>query len=87
VKKALISTPFAVYGGILSKSDEILRGLYDHAVKLGVDYLSNSRKANLVRCVAGSNERRPVAFSQLLVSSGELMESIPMRPPTPSITW
>ncbi len=83
VKKALISTPFAVYGGILAKSDEILRGLYDHAVKLGdelgVDYIE-FRNANPKQCVAGSNVGRYVAFSQALVSrEADLLESLPKK--------
>ncbi|MCX6626349.1 MAG: hypothetical protein NTW28_01780, partial [Candidatus Solibacter sp.] len=50
IGKALISSPFAVYGGILADSEQALHSLHDHVLKLGsrlgVDYieLRNSRR-------------------------------------------
>jgi FemAB-related protein (PEP-CTERM system-associated) len=83
VKKALISTPFAVYGGILAESEEVKRGLYEYAVNLGrakgVDYIE-LRNAYPEQCVAGSNVDRYVAFSEALVpTEAELLESLPKK--------
>ena len=83
IRKALISTPFAVYGGILAESDDVRRGLHEHAVKLGgelgVDYIE-LRNAWPEQCVPGSNVGRYVAFSQALVpTEAELLESLPKK--------
>jgi FemAB-related protein (PEP-CTERM system-associated) len=83
VKKALISTPFAVYGGILAESEEVRRALHEHAVKvgreLGVEYIE-LRNAYPEQCVAGCNVDRYVAFSQALVpTEAELMEGLPKK--------
>src|SRR5579862_3084136 len=43
LKKALISVPFAVSGGILADSDEVLQALHQHVTdlgrELGVEYI------------------------------------------------
>ena len=83
VGKALISSPFAVYGGILSDSDEALRSLHEHVLKmgrrLGVDYieLRNSRRE---QCVSTPNVDRYVSFAQPLVrDEAALLESLPKK--------
>jgi FemAB-related protein (PEP-CTERM system-associated) len=83
VKRALISTPFAVYGGILSGSEEVRCGLHEHAVKigheLGVEYIE-LRNAYPDQCVIGPNVSRYVSFSQALVpNEEELLESLPKK--------
>ena len=83
IGKALISTPFAVYGGILVDSEQALRSLHEHALKigrqLGVDYieLRNSRRE---QCVSEPNVDRYVCFSQPLVSDeAALLASLPKK--------
>jgi len=83
IGKALISSPFAVYGGILADGEEALRGLHAHAAKmgrdLGADYieLRNTRRE---QCVSGPNVDRYVSFSQPVVADeAALLESLPKK--------
>ncbi|MBV9745994.1 MAG: FemAB family PEP-CTERM system-associated protein [Acidobacteriia bacterium] len=67
IGKALISSPFAVYGGILAESPEVARRLYERAqrfgAKLAVDYLE-LRNAFPEQCVGEPNVSRYVTFVQ-----------------------
>src|SRR6185312_10466990 len=69
IGKALISSPFAVYGGILADSKEAHRMLFDRAKALGeqlrVDYIE-LRNWNREQCVGEPNVSRYVAFHQEL---------------------
>lgn len=81
--KALISSPFAVYGGILATSEEARRQLYDHAVRLGeslqVDYLE-LRNAYPEQVTGESNVSRYVTFTQEVNSDEEaLLQAIPKK--------
>ena len=83
IGKALISLPFAVYGGILADSEQALRSLHEHVLKmgsrLGVDYieLRNSRRE---QCVSAPNVDRYVSFGQPLVrDEATLLESLPKK--------
>lgn len=83
IGKALISSPFAVYGGILADCDEALRSLHARAVslgqELGADYIE-FRNTRREQCVSGANIDRYVSFSQPLVrDEAELLESLPKK--------
>jgi FemAB-related protein (PEP-CTERM system-associated) len=81
--RVLLSTPFAVYGGILAGSIESQRALYEHvkvlAAHMGCDYIEY-RNAWPEQCVGTSNVSRYVAFSQQLdTNETALMESLPKK--------
>jgi FemAB-related protein (PEP-CTERM system-associated) len=81
--KALISTPFGVYGGILAADDSSRRALYDAARDLGrewsVDYIE-LRNAYPEQCVGEPNIFRYVTFTQAVrPGEAELMDSLPKK--------
>ena len=83
LKRALISTPFAVYGGILADSPFAQEELYRYAVQLGremgVEYIE-LRNAHREQCRNGPNLDRYVAFSQALYCpEDELLGSLPKK--------
>jgi len=83
VRKALISSPFAVYGGILADSPETARALYDHVRErgesLGVQYIG-LRNAHPGQCVASPNISRYVTFTQKIGPNEEaILDSIPRK--------
>lgn len=67
VRSALISTPFAVYGGVLADSGEVRDLIRDHvkalAQSLGVQYLE-LRNAHPDQCLGFSRVSRYVTFTQ-----------------------
>jgi FemAB-related protein (PEP-CTERM system-associated) len=79
----LMSTPFAVYGGILADSGETRRRLYDHvrsiATGMGVDYIE-LRNGWAEQCVGAPNVTRYVTFSQPLCPDEEaLIAALPKK--------
>jgi len=84
VGKALISTPFGVYGGILADAEDVRNGLYMAArslgEKLGVDYVE-LRNAFPEQCVGQSNVTRYVTFTQKIQPVGEeqLLQALPKK--------
>jgi FemAB-related protein (PEP-CTERM system-associated) len=83
IGRALISSPFAVYGGILADGDAPRRALYARArslgEKLGVDYIE-FRNAVVEQCVGAPNVSRYVAFSQPVVAGEEpILQSLPKK--------
>jgi FemAB-related protein (PEP-CTERM system-associated) len=81
--KALISSPFAVYGGILADCDAARDALYREVnalgQRLGVDYVE-LRNAYPEQCGGVSNVSRYVTFTQELVSDeAALLESLPKK--------
>jgi FemAB-related protein (PEP-CTERM system-associated) len=83
VGKALISTPFGVYGGILAHDEDARRALYtaagDLGRELGVDYIE-FRNAFPEQCVGESNVSRYVTFTQPLEPGEErLMAALPKK--------
>ena len=83
IGKVLLSTPFAVYGGILADSHAARRVLYDHArsmgEQLGVEHIE-LRNAYPEQCVGEPNVSRYVAFSRELVTDeAALMDSLPKK--------
>jgi FemAB-related protein (PEP-CTERM system-associated) len=83
IGKALISSPFAVYGGILADSREAHRMLFDHAKALGerlrVDYIE-FRNWSREQCVGEPNVSRYVAFHQELgMDEAALLASLPKK--------
>ncbi len=81
--KALISSPFGVYGGILAATHPARRALYEHVQQLGhelgVDYIE-LRNAYPEQCVGESNVSRYVTFTQELQPSEEtLWECLPKK--------
>lgn len=83
IGKVLISSPFAVYGGILADSAEAQRALYDRAraigEDLGVDYIE-FRNAWVSQCTKEPNVFRYVAFKkELPASEEELLTSLPKK--------
>jgi FemAB-related protein (PEP-CTERM system-associated) len=83
VGKILLSTPFAVYGGILADSPDVLRALHERVTKfgaeLGVDYVE-LRNSHLEQCGGDPNVDRYVAFSKVLTHDEQaLMESLPKK--------
>jgi FemAB-related protein (PEP-CTERM system-associated) len=83
IGKALISTPFAVYGGILANSEADVLKLHQRGVslarELGVDYLE-LRNAHREQCATTPNVDRYVSFTQPLVpDENALLESLPKK--------
>jgi len=83
IGKALISTPFAVYGGVVANSGADVLKLHERAVslakELGVDYLE-LRNAHREQCATTPNVDRYVSFTQPLVSDeNALLESLPKK--------
>lgn len=84
VGSALISSPFAVYGGILADSEADRRALYSAArnlgASLGVDYVE-LRNAWDDQCVGASNVSRYVTFTRDLKRLGpeELLRELPKK--------
>lgn len=81
--KALISSPFAVYGGILADSDDARRMLYKHARELGeqlsADYIE-FRNCHRDQCVGEPNVSRYVTFHQILEPNAtSLLASLPKK--------
>ena len=82
-KSALISTPFAVYGGILADTPEVARALYDSAnalgEQLGVQYIEY-RNAYTEQCVGPPNVERYVTFRQTIGKTDEeILQNIPRK--------
>lgn len=81
--KALISTPFAVYGGILSQSEEARQALVDEARKLGESLGVNFielRNAYPEQCAGLSNVTRYVTFTQQIGPDADaILEAIPRK--------
>jgi len=83
VGKALISSPFAVYGGILAHKDSVRRALYARLKELGremgVDYIE-LRNAFPEQCVGEPNVSRYVTFTQTVpADETALLESLPKK--------
>jgi FemAB-related protein (PEP-CTERM system-associated) len=83
IGKALISTPFAVYGGILANSEKDVLKLHERAVslakELGVDYLE-LRNSHREQCATPPNVDRYVSFTQSLVpDENTLLETLPKK--------
>jgi FemAB-related protein (PEP-CTERM system-associated) len=83
IGKVLVSSPFAVYGGILADSDEIRARLYDQVKELGakldVDYIE-LRNAFPEQCVEPSNISMYVTFTQETSPDEEsLLASLPKK--------
>lgn len=83
VGKALISTPFGVYGGIVADSDVARRAIYQYVQnlghQLGVDYIE-LRNAYPEQCVGEPNVSRYVTFTRELQSDeAALLESLPKK--------
>jgi FemAB-related protein (PEP-CTERM system-associated) len=83
IGKALISSPFAVYGGVLAESDEVRAALVDHATELGrelgVEYLE-LRNGFLEQTVAPPNVDRYATFTKAVPETEEaLFESLPKK--------
>jgi FemAB-related protein (PEP-CTERM system-associated) len=83
IKKALISSPFAVYGGALAESLEVLNALLDYAnalgQELGVEYIE-LRNGHAEQATAQPNIDRYATFTKSLsdTESG-LFETIPKK--------
>jgi FemAB-related protein (PEP-CTERM system-associated) len=83
IKKALISSPFAVYGGALAETTEVLHTLIDHAnalgKELGVEYVE-LRNGHPEQTAAPSNVDRYATFTKCLSNTKEaLIETIPKK--------
>jgi FemAB-related protein (PEP-CTERM system-associated) len=84
IGKALISSPFAVYGGILASSDAARRELYAAAIDLGrriaVDYIE-FRNAWPEQVVGEPNVHRYVTFTQPVQPQDDeaLLASLPKK--------
>jgi FemAB-related protein (PEP-CTERM system-associated) len=83
IGRALLSTPFAVYGGILARSEEPKRALYEHAnelaAELGCGYVEY-RNRYAEQCGGTANVSRYAAFSQVLTPDETvLLESLPKK--------
>ena len=81
--KALISTPFAVYGGILAANDAARHALRAEVQslgeRLGVDY-AELRNAYPEQCVGFANVSRYVTFTQTVgPDEAAILESIPRK--------
>jgi len=81
--KALISSPFAVYGGILADSSEVRDALGRHlkqlSESLNVDY-AELRNAYAEQCVGFAAVTRYVTFTQRVgPDEAELLETIPRK--------
>jgi len=83
IGRVLISTPFAVYGGILADGEASKRALYDRAREVGgeleVQHIE-FRNAFPEQCVGEPNVTRYVSFAQpLLPDADATLESIPKK--------
>ncbi len=83
IKKALISSPFAVYGGILADSDEARTALLDHANalgrELGVEYIE-LRNGYAEQAATPPNVDRYATFTKVTSETEEgLFESLPKK--------
>jgi FemAB-related protein (PEP-CTERM system-associated) len=83
IGKALISSPFAVYGGILADGVEVRNALYAHVKELGgnlgVDYIE-LRNAYPEQCGGASNVSRYVTFThETKATEQALMEALPKK--------
>jgi len=82
--KTLISSPFAVYGGILAEDEESRNGLRDRAAELGkslrVQYIE-LRNAWPEQCVGWSPLRRYATFTQPLSTTDPevLLQEVPKK--------
>jgi len=83
IKKALISSPFAVYGGALAESREVLQAMIDHAnalgEELGVDYIE-LRNAHPDQTTVPPNIHRYATFTKGVSDTEEgLLDTIPKK--------
>jgi FemAB-related protein (PEP-CTERM system-associated) len=83
IKRALISTPFAVYGGTLADSQEAREAIRDHvaglAESLGVQYVE-LRNAHEAQCADMARLSRYVTFTQSIGGDDEaLLGAIPRK--------
>jgi FemAB-related protein (PEP-CTERM system-associated) len=83
IKRALISSPFAVYGGVLADSEEVRSALVDHAGALGkeleVEYI-DLRNAYPEQCAFPPNVDRYATFTKAVPETEELLlESLPKK--------
>jgi FemAB-related protein (PEP-CTERM system-associated) len=83
IGRALISTPFGVYGGILADSDDARLALHNHvhalAVRMNYDYIEY-RNRWPEQCTGALRISRYVGFSQCLTSDeSELISSLPKK--------
>jgi FemAB-related protein (PEP-CTERM system-associated) len=83
IGKALISSPFAVYGGILADSEEIARALWDHTCalgqQLGVEYIE-LRNAHSEQALETPSVDRYVTFTKTLSpAEGDLLLTLPKK--------
>lgn len=83
VGKALISSPFAVYGGILASTDAARSALHQYACELGkesgADYV-DFRNVQPEQCVGEANVSRYVTFQQPTCGDeNELLEALPKK--------
>jgi len=83
VGKALISSPFAVYGGILADSERVRQSLHDEARKLGeksgVGYVE-LRNAYAEQCLGVPNVARYVTFTcSVEPDEKKSLESLPKK--------
>ena len=83
VGKALISSPFAVYGGILASDEATRQALHIAAIQTGKELRVDRiefRNMDRQQCVGLPNVDRYVAWTQHLTSDeGELLESLPKK--------
>jgi FemAB-related protein (PEP-CTERM system-associated) len=81
--KLLISSPFAVYGGILADSAEVRTELRNYAVELGTELSVHNielRNAYSEQCTGAPNVHRYVTFTQEVgPDEDRLLESIPRK--------
>lgn len=82
LRKALISSPFAVYGGALASDEESLRLLQNSAHALGqeldVEYVE-LRNGFLEQTLIAPNVDRYVTFTKALDSNDDLLASLPKK--------
>ena len=83
VRSALISSPFAVYGGVLADSDEVRDLIREHvtalAESIGVQYVE-LRNSHPDQCLGFSRISRYVTFTQEIGPNEEAMlEAIPRK--------
>jgi FemAB-related protein (PEP-CTERM system-associated) len=83
IGRVLLSTPFAVYGGILADSAEARTLLYDHvnalATEMGCEYVEY-RNSHLEQCGGTPNVSRYTAFHQVVTPDEEaLLNDLPKK--------
>ena len=83
VKRALISSPFAVYGGVLADSQDVRERLRGHLQELGgslkVEYVE-LRNAYPEQCLGFANVSRYVSFTQEIgPDEKSLLDAIPRK--------